>query len=288
METSARPGVPSTAHLFSGSVPSLCRPTISPVSVNATAPEAFTVLQQRMRVAEEETSALLRDLQMLGVWALLFLECPASISPVQARVAFIGENDMLWKNCDSLVNRMCRLESVVQTLKMNLFRLQTEKELNPRHAAHLEQRLNTMQEEHMLELKTMHLEVMKLHQQLSEVKDDEEKAQEEVQRLSAALEIATAVKTDVSIAAEELRTAKHKMSHRLQELREQLSQESSRRKSLEESQASMLYRVQDMESTVEAEREQVSIKCLALSSLQQTDWVSLHLLSEPTLPFTHI
>lgn len=57
-----------------------------------------------------------------------------TISPVRARVAFAGQSDMLWKNCDTLVNRMCRLESVVQTLKLNMFRLQTDKELNPKHA----------------------------------------------------------------------------------------------------------------------------------------------------------
>ncbi|XP_053900403.1 coiled-coil domain-containing protein 150 isoform X4 [Malaclemys terrapin pileata] len=247
----------------------MARPTIAPMSVSATAPEAFAVLQQRMSVVEEQTSALARDLELLGVNGHsldLFhskpLETPGShqpVSPVRARVAFVGESDMLWKNCESLVNRMCRLESVVQTLKLNLFRLQTEKELNPKHAAHLEQRMNTMQEEHLQELKVVQLEAMKLRQQLSEAKEDVEKAQEEVQRLSAALEIATATKTDVAIAAEELRTTKHIMNHRLHELREQLSQEASLRESLEESQATMLRRVQDMEITVEAEREQVQV-----------------------------
>ncbi|XP_008172459.2 coiled-coil domain-containing protein 150 isoform X4 [Chrysemys picta bellii] len=247
----------------------MARPTIAPMSVSATAPEAFAVLQQRMSVVEEQTSALARDLELLGVNGQsldLFhskpLETPGShqpVSPVRARVAFVGESDMLWKNCESLVNRMCRLESVVQTLKLNLFRLQTEKELNPKHAAHLEQRMNAMQEEHLQELKIVQIEAMKLRQQLSEAKEDVEKAQEEVQRLSAALEIATATKTDVAIAAEELRTTKHIMNHRLHELREQLSQEASLRESLEESQATMLRRVQDMEITVEAEREQVQV-----------------------------
>ncbi|XP_039351328.1 coiled-coil domain-containing protein 150 isoform X4 [Mauremys reevesii] len=247
----------------------MARPPIAPMSVSATAPEAFAVLQQRMSVVEEQTSALARDLELLGVNGQsldLFhskpLETPGShqpVSPVRARVAFVGESDMLWKNCNSLVNRMCRLESVVQTLKLNLFRLQTEKELNPKHAAHLEQRMNAMQEEHLQELKVVQLEAMKLRQQLSEAKEDVEKAQEEVQRLSAALEIATATKTNVAIAAEELRTTKHIMNHRLQELREQLSQEASLRESLEESQATMLRRVQDMEITVEAEREQVQV-----------------------------
>ncbi|KAM9123407.1 coiled-coil domain-containing protein 150 isoform 3-T4 [Pangshura tecta] len=247
----------------------MARPTIAPMSVSATAPEAFAVLRQRMSVVEEQTSALARDLELLGANGQsldLFhskpVETPGShqpVSPVRARVAFVGESDLLWKNCDSLVNRMCRLESVVQTLKLNLFRVQTEKELNPRHAAHLEQRMNAMQEEHLQELKVVQQEAMKLRQQLSEAKEDVEKAQEEVQRLSAALEIATATKTNVAIAAEELRTTKHIMNHRLQELREQLSQEASLRESLEESQATMLRRVQDMEITVEAEREQVQV-----------------------------
>uniref|UniRef100_A0A8C3ID72 Coiled-coil domain containing 150 n=1 Tax=Chrysemys picta bellii TaxID=8478 RepID=A0A8C3ID72_CHRPI len=206
----------------------MARPTIAPMSVSATAPEAFAVLQQRMSVVEEQTSALARDLELLGVNGQsldLFhskpLETPGShqpVSPVRARVAFVGESDMLWKNCESLVNRMCRLESVVQTLKLNLFRLQTEKELNPKHAAHLEQRMNAMQEEHLQELKVVQIEAMKLRQQLSEAKEDVEKAQEEVQRLSAALEIATATKTDVAIAAEELKTTKHIMNHRLHEV----------------------------------------------------------------------
>ncbi|XP_043361439.1 coiled-coil domain-containing protein 150 isoform X4 [Dermochelys coriacea] len=247
----------------------MARPPIAPMSVSATAPEAFAVLRQRMSVVEEQSSALARDLEMLGVNGQsldLFhskpLETPGSpqpVSPVRARVAFAGESDMLWKNCESLVNRMCRLESVVQTLKLNLFRLQTENELNPKHAAHLEQRMNAMQEEHLQELKVVQLEAMKLRQQLSEAKEDIEKAQEEVQRLSAALEIVTATKTDVAIAAEELRTTKHIMNHRLQELREQLFQEASLRESFEESQATMLQRVQDMEITVEAEREQVQV-----------------------------
>ncbi|XP_068804360.1 coiled-coil domain-containing protein 150 isoform X1 [Struthio camelus] len=223
----------------------MARPTVSPTSVKATPPEAFVVLRQRMRVAEEQTSALVRELEALGVNGQsldLFhsetLETSArypAISPMQARVAFVGENT-LWKNCETLVNRMCRLESVVQTLKLNIFRLQTEKEPNPRHAAQLEQQLNAMQEEHLQEMKIVQQEAVKLRQQLSDMKEAEEKAKEEVQRLSAALEIRTATK-----------------------LTEQLSQEMGLRESLEESQATMMCHVQNMETTVEAERKQVQI-----------------------------
>ncbi|XP_014809640.1 PREDICTED: coiled-coil domain-containing protein 150 [Calidris pugnax] len=246
----------------------MARPTIIPTSVRATAPEAFMVLHLRMRVVEEQTNTLVRDLEALGVdgqsldhFHSKTSETPAShpaISPVQARVAFVGENT-LWRNCETLVNRMCRLESVVQTLKLNIFRLQTEKEMNPKHAAQLEQRLNAIHEEHLQEMKIVQQEAMKLRQHLSDMKEAEEKAKEEVQRLSTALEIATASKMDAAIAAKELRNTKQKINCRLQELTEQLSQEISLRESLEESQATVMCHVQDMETTVEAERKQVQL-----------------------------
>ncbi|KAM6332471.1 coiled-coil domain-containing protein 150 isoform 2-T2 [Podargus strigoides] len=221
----------------------MARPTIVPTSVRATAPEAFMVLQLRMRVVEEQASALVQDLEALGVGGQSLDHSEASetaashpaLSPVQASVAVVREN-ALWRNCETLVKRMCRLESVVQTLQLNLFRLQTEQELNPRHAAQLEQRLNAIHEEHLQEMKIVQREAMKLHQHLSDTKEAEEKARREVQRLTTVLEITTASK-----------------------LTEQLSQEISLRESLEKSQATVMHYVQDMETTVEAERKQVQI-----------------------------
>ncbi|XP_069716853.1 coiled-coil domain-containing protein 150 isoform X2 [Phaenicophaeus curvirostris] len=221
-----------------------------------------------MRVAEEETSALVRELEALGADGQSLKRFPLktsepcasypTISPVQARVAFVGENT-LWKNCETLVNRMCRLESIVETLKSNIFQLQTENKLNPKHTAQLEQRLNAIHEEHFQEMKIVQQEAMKLHQHLSDMKEAEENAKQEVQRLSTALEMTTASKMYAVIAAEELRNTNQKINHRLQELTEQLSQEISLRESLEESQATVMGQIQDMETTVEAERKQVQI-----------------------------
>lgn len=61
-------------------------------------------------------------------------------------------------------------------------------------AAQLEQRLNSIHEEHLQEMKIVQQEAMKLHQHLSDVKEAEEKAKEDVQRLRTALEITTASK----------------------------------------------------------------------------------------------
>ncbi|XP_078236258.1 coiled-coil domain-containing protein 150 isoform X5 [Pogona vitticeps] len=262
----------------------MARPVISPVSINPTAPETFEVLNQRMRVVEEQTSSLLRDLRTLDVKGQRMELAPSrflekigdheSISPICAKVAFGGVNDTLWRTCETLVNRMCRLESVVQSLKLNMFRLQTEKELNPQHAANLEQRLNTIQEEHIEELKVLQTEGRMLCQQLRESREEEEKACEQAERLRAALEIATATKREMSITVDELRAAKQKTDHELQELTEQLSKETSRRESLEESQAVLLYRIQDMEVSVEKERKQVHLLQQDCNSLQQDIQIS--------------
>ncbi|XP_043558133.1 coiled-coil domain-containing protein 150 isoform X6 [Chiloscyllium plagiosum] len=116
-----------------------------------------------------------------------------------------------------------------------------------------------MEAEHVQELKKMQWEIMHFRQQLSEVSEEKEAAQEEIERLSTALEMATASKTDVAVAAEELRVKKGRISRRLQEMQKELVQEESLRKALEESHTHLLKRIQDMENAVEVERTQVKV-----------------------------
>ncbi|XP_069325129.1 coiled-coil domain-containing protein 150 isoform X1 [Eulemur rufifrons] len=262
----------------------MSRPILSPTHINATASETFTVLQQRMRIVEEQTSSLRNDLIMLDLSekrgqleAPNCLEDPTSqtvINPIQNEVICSGKTDILWKNCEFLVNRMCRLESLIQSLKMNIFRLQTEKDLNPQKTAFLKDRLNIIQEEHSKDLKLLHLEVKNLRQQLRDVKEEEDKAQDEVQRLTATLEIASETKKNAAIIEEEFKTTKRKMNVKIQELRRQLAQERHLRESLEKSGSAMLLKIREMESTVEVERKQVHIlqqNSIALrSSIQNT------------------
>nr|XP_014701441.2 coiled-coil domain-containing protein 150 isoform X4 [Equus asinus] len=261
----------------------MSRRVLSPTHINATASETFTVLQQRMRIVEEQTSSLRDDLVMLDFGEkrgqLETPECLEAsvnqniVSPIQNEVLCSGRTDILWKNCEFLVNRMCHLESLIQSLKMNIFRLQTEKDLNPQKTAFLKDRLNTIQEEHSKDLKLLHLEVTNLRQQLRDVKEEEDKAQDEVQRLTATLEIASETKKTAAIIEEELKTTKRKMNLRIQELRRQLSQEKHLRECLEKSGSAMLLKIQEMGSTVEVERKQVQIlqqNCIGLRNSIQT------------------
>uniref|UniRef100_G3WUM4 Coiled-coil domain containing 150 n=1 Tax=Sarcophilus harrisii TaxID=9305 RepID=G3WUM4_SARHA len=264
------------------------RPVLFPVNINTTTPEASSVLQKRIRIAEKQSDILMNDLEMLGLGGQSFQtlstipledsENQKIIHPLQARVPYVEENNVLWKNCDSLVNRMCQLESTMQNLKAKISQLQIKKELNPQNSVYLKDQLNALPEEYSPDLREMHMEVTHLHKQLRDVKEEGDKAQDEVQRLSAVLEIVAATEMDATVDTERPKAKKHKMTHKIHQLREQLSQEKNLRESLE-SQAAMLCRVQDMETTVELEREQVKAlqqDCLTLRKNVKITQEQLH------------
>ncbi|XP_020930581.1 coiled-coil domain-containing protein 150 isoform X15 [Sus scrofa] len=238
------------------------RPVISPTHINATASETFTVLQQRMRIVEEQTSSLRDDLIMLDFGEKRgqletpeCLEQPVSqsiISPIQKEIICSGKTDILWKNCEFLVNRMCRLESLIQSLKMNIFRLQTEKELNPQKTAFLKDRLNTIQEEHSRDLKLLQLEVMNLRQQLRDVKEEEDKAQDE---------------KNAAIIEEELKITKRKMNLKIQEnLQMSFSKEHEENAYLR----SEIMSLHEASEKAQALNEQLTRNCSELNSMLQT------------------
>ncbi|KAM4836452.1 coiled-coil domain-containing protein 150 isoform 10-T10 [Thomomys bottae] len=255
----------------------MCTPVLSP---NATASKSCTVLQKRMRVLEEQTSSLRDDLIMLNYGEKGHLEIPnyledttsqKAISPIQNEIICSGQKDVLWKNCEFLLNRMYHLESLIQSLKLSIFHLQAERDLNPQKTAFLKDRLTTIEEEDSKDLELLHHEVM--HQQLRDVQEGEGKAQNEFQRFTATLEIASEIKKNAAIE-EELKTTKRKMNHKIQELRRQLALEKHVRESLEKSGSAMLLKVQEMGSAVEVEQKQVHIlqkNFIALhSSIQST------------------
>ncbi|XP_032887141.1 coiled-coil domain-containing protein 150 isoform X1 [Amblyraja radiata] len=236
---------------------------IPPIHIGATVPESFTVLQHRIIAAEEQTDAIIQELESLGfgveasgVPKINDYNSHRPVSPLHARKAFGVESEVLWKNYEFLVSRVCRLESVIQTMKLNLFRIQTAKELNPEYSV---DQLAAMQEEHVQEVKKIQRDIMRFRQQLNEVSEEKEAAQDEIERLSAALEITTTTKTNMAMAAEERKATNTRMSHKMQEVTQELAQEVNLRKALEESHIHLLQRVQELDKVVEIERKQVKV-----------------------------
>ncbi|XP_049922957.1 coiled-coil domain-containing protein 150 [Epinephelus moara] len=231
----------------------MSRSAIPPLSVGATAPEALSLLHQRLLMAEEEAEALIRDMGTLGVSRDQILgsaqrmdATQRPVSPLKVR-RVTGDEGALWRQCDALVSRVCRMESLLQTLKLTVFRLETERQLDPSHTAHLEQQLAALQQDSEEERQACRREVMKLREQLHQAYQERDEALTEVQRLEETVGAAAAAKMEVALAAEELKIVKLEMSQKLTEMQQQMRQESARSAEAMKSHSEFLQRVKEME-----------------------------------------
>ncbi|XP_016364259.1 coiled-coil domain-containing protein 150-like isoform X1 [Sinocyclocheilus rhinocerous] len=222
----------------------MSRSVICPLSLGATAPESLSILQRRLQTAEQQTEELVRSLGSLGASAdqLLVISSDGSsskrpISPVRIHRALsaVGEG-LLWRQCETLVARVCRLESVLHALKLTTFCLETDRELNPSHTARLQERLAALQEQHEEEQRSSRREVLQLQDELQQACEQRQEAQREVLRLMEALENITPAK-----------------------MKEQMAQETAAHLEAEQSHNAVLLRVEEMERVVERERRQVEV-----------------------------
>ena len=121
----------------------MSRTVIPSLNVGASTPEALSLLQQRLLVAEEQAEALIKDMNSLGVSRERLLEpvdVQRPVSPLKMRQILGGAEGgegTLWRQCNLLVSRVCRVESLLQTLKLTTFRLETEREMDPSHSGKL-------------------------------------------------------------------------------------------------------------------------------------------------------
>ncbi|XP_070827304.1 coiled-coil domain-containing protein 150 [Chaetodon trifascialis] len=245
---------------------------IPPLNDGATGPDALSLLHQRLLLAEEEAEALIQDMDALGVSRDQILgsagrmgTTQGPVHPLQTR-RVLGDEGMLWQHCGSLVSRVCRMESLLQTLKLTIFRLETERELDPSHSGHLKQQLAALQQDSEEEHQASRREVMKLREQLQQAYQERDEAHAEVQRLGDTVEAAARV--DVALAAEELKIVKLEMSQKLMEVSEQMRQESARSAEAMKSHSELLQRLEEMKRVVEMERRQ--------ALLLQSDCQALH------------
>ncbi|CAB1353259.1 unnamed protein product [Coregonus sp. 'balchen'] len=218
--------------------PAMSRSVIQPLSAGANAPEALSLLEPVERDP---------------------IQRPASPLKMHRALREPGGEGLLWRQCYGLVSRVCHMESLLQTLKLTTFRLETERDLDPLHSARLKEQLSALQQESDEEQRASRREACL----------DRDESREEVQRLGEALEVATASKMDVALAAEELKMVKVQMSEKLLQLKDQMSQESARSFQNEKPHSALLQRVEEMERVVEKERRQaqtVQADCHALRS----------------------
>ncbi|XP_055863474.1 coiled-coil domain-containing protein 150-like isoform X2 [Biomphalaria glabrata] len=118
-------------------------------------------------------------------------------------------------------------------------------------------------------------ELLRVKKLLSQVEDELQKeiqekvaAKEELKSLRSALDTSTIAKTKLEMKVEELNATKQKMSRRHTEFKDEIIRESNLRASLEESHATLLTRLQDMETVIEGLRLECSTHISGANSLK--------------------
>ncbi|MCJ8739804.1 hypothetical protein PDJAM_G00051520 [Pangasius djambal] len=214
----------------------MSRSVMKPRSVGASPPESLSLLHRRLLVAEGQGVELAKKLGVSG--------------------DELGAEFTDSSRSEALVARVCRLESLLHTLRLSAFRIETERELNSSHTARLQEQLAALQEQCEEEQRSSQREVMRLRDQLQQ---EREEAQREAHTLREQLHVSHCSQMDVAIAADELKKVKVQLSRKLHQMKEELVRETAARLEAERSLDAQLQRVKEMEGEVEREKEEVKL-----------------------------
>ncbi|VDI60114.1 Hypothetical predicted protein, partial [Mytilus galloprovincialis] len=235
-----------------------------------TAPQQTAeVLENRLAAAEDETSILLEQLNGLG-----FSKTSADINssnmkvPVSPYKVRMASNDVLKDNYEALVSRVCKMESTVQTMKLNLLNIQGENHLKGKSNDEFEYRMNVLKQTYEQTISKYKREMEQMKEDLLQENEEKNKLKSNIKDLKSALEDSSTTRAEATVTADELSLTKQKMQRRINELKEECDREKSLRKSLEESHNTLMERVRDMETLVESERKEVKSLSMDCQSLR--------------------
>ncbi|XP_076451645.1 uncharacterized protein LOC143287500 isoform X2 [Babylonia areolata] len=173
---------------------------------------------------------------------------------------------------DALISRVCKLESMLQTLKLGLAssgaggsggidkkRLKVE----------VEERVSELKQEFGAEIVRLKRQLASLQEELGMEVEAKARLKEEAEKLKEALEEVMQAKAEAAVAVDDLSSTKQKLIGRISELKEEVARESSLRSTLEVSHTTLMSRVQEMETLVDRERQEVQNASANTNSVRQ-------------------
>lgn len=220
--------------------------------------QTYEMLESRLKAAENDTRLLIDQLGGMG------FDSPVErdSGPYETVTPFRGQvnqaNFEKFKtNYENLVSRVCKNESVLQSLKLNLVNLQGDKNFKQKSESELKEKFQFAREAYEQEIGKLTRQVEYLKEELNSEQNARSKAREEIRELQKALGQAAETRMEVAMTAEGLNMSQQKLQKRISDLKEEVAREQSLRASLEESHNTLLTRVREMEAVVELERSGV-------------------------------
>ena len=117
------------------------RPVMPPLGLqdDSLSNETIDLLQQRLNAAEEETQGLVEKLANIGFAPEKaefgnLRDKKSVVAPYKARIV---DPDVLQRDYEALVSRICKTESALQTLRLTLIRVQADRDMTKKEKVNL-------------------------------------------------------------------------------------------------------------------------------------------------------
>ncbi|KAK7094021.1 coiled-coil domain-containing protein 150-like isoform X2 [Littorina saxatilis] len=270
----------------------MSRPVIPPLPPPSTQaqPQQSEVLRRRLASAEEDARQILSQLGNFGQPVQTQLN-PNSNPQARERTSSTGDRVLAGRpphphpsggqmvepkpssfSQDALISRVCKLESMLQTLKVGLagtsgtFTGGVDKK---RLRAEVEERVGAVKQELGTEVVRLRRQMASLQEELTIESEARQRLKQESDKLKEVLEEATKARAEAAAAVEEMSNTKQKLIGRINDLKEEVARETSLRASLEASHSTLMSRVHETETLVEKERTEMKTVSSNTSTLRQ-------------------
>ncbi len=113
------------------------RPPIPPLGLpdESVGNDTIEMLEKRLHAAEDDTRGLVEQLAAMGYApesATFYGEAGDKKPTIPSYKTWMADSEVMQQNYQMLVNRVCKSESALQTLKLTLTRVLAEKDLTSR------------------------------------------------------------------------------------------------------------------------------------------------------------
>lgn len=195
----------------------MSRRVISPTVHSSSSPQhTFEVMQRRLQMAEEETKKLVDQLAEYGFSRdraeNLVGSKSGRIEPVQpfkASGSIPPEMEILQRNYEQMVSRVCRAESTIQSLKLAMCSLEAEKNLA---TIDKEPEIVTLPKEtYEAEIKRLKKDLQRYKKELQICEEGRKEAQDMVKRLASELDKSSQNGEQNKLKVDEIKLAKQKL-----------------------------------------------------------------------------
>lgn len=195
----------------------MSRRVISPTVHSSSSPQhTFEVMQRRLQMAEEETKKLVDQLAEYGFSRDRAENLEGSksgriepVQPFKASGSIPPEMEILQRNYEQIVSRVCRAESTIQSLKLAMCSLEAEKNLA---TIDKEPEIVTLPKEtYEAEIKRLKKDLQRYKKELQICEEGRKEAQDMVKRLASELNKSSQNGEQNKLKVDEIKLAKQKL-----------------------------------------------------------------------------